>query len=298
MVGTLLEKISCEQIVNQFRFNGTQDEVQELRELMQMLISAPNGRKVLLELQRVGGELPPISFVSGMTDYNGRFYRKDNRIELARIATNIPEMSAEQKAKIKIQMAGTLAHELQHRVDVTKNIELFNNARNRDELIAAQVFVEMSANLTGELVDVELRAQNDLLNKLYIYHHPRDEEGKFRVAKGPKDPMYIRYGGKMVRESVQPPPPSRRKSSIMKALSGKVPRINDYIRKGWGVKNFNPDASHAIFRKNIEAYLSYLEVPMTFDEVMAQVKTCRRPRRKGRLMRSFARLFRGRGRGR
>ncbi|MBQ4471803.1 MAG: hypothetical protein II942_00950 [Alphaproteobacteria bacterium] len=298
MVGTLLEKISCEQIISQFHFNGMPDEIQELRELMQLVSAAPYGRKLLLELQQIGGEMPQISFVPGMSERSGVFYRKENRIELVRIASNIPGMNPKLKARIKIQMAGTLAHELQHRVDVMKNTQLFQNVGNREELIVAQVFDEMSAFMRGEQVDAELRAQNDLLNELYIYHHPRDEEGKMRVAKGPKDPMYIRYGGKVVREDIRLPSPRRRKVALMSALSGKTQRINDYLRKVWRVKNFNPDASHEVFRQNIESYLSYLEIPMTFDEVMAAVKTCRRPRRKSRLMQSLARLIHGRRQGR
>ena len=281
------------QKIDGFRFWGTQDEIKELHELMKMVVSTPCGQKLLLDLKR-GRKMPEIAFeseeIAEAMNRAGCFC--EGKIRLVRIAI-LPEMKPRVKTKVKIQMASTLAHELQHCINLPRDNQLFKNAGNRDELIAAQVMEETSALITENQVGFELRAQNNLLENLYVYHHPGAAKNVFRVVESPKDPMYIQYGGKEIREERIAPA-----ETLKTALSGELGYINYYIRKACRrIKHFNRNASSVAFRQNIEAYLSYLQIPMSFDDVMAQVRS-NRFSRDGRFVRSFARVFGGLRQGR
>ena len=282
------------QKIDGFRFWGTQDEIKELHELMKMVASTSRGQKLLSDLKQGHGKIPTIDFeieeVAKLLSYSGCF--RENEISLVRIAT-FPEMKPRVKTKVKIQMATVLAHELQHCINRQRDNQLFKNVGNRDELIAAQVMEETSALMTEEQVGFELRAQNNLLENRYVYHHPGAAKNVFRVVESPKDPMYIQYGGKEIREG-----PIAHVETLKTALSGELGYINHYIRKACRrIKHFNRNASCVAFRQNIEAYLSYLQIPMSFDDVMAYVRT-NRFSRQGRFVRSFARVFGGLRQGR
>ena len=126
----LSNKLFREQLKQIFSLEGNADEMAELQEVLQMIASVPTGQKLLQKII-AKGKSAKISFVPFFEkeepnwSTKGQFYRNESSITILKIDTDLPDMTRKTRLQSKLMMARTLAHELQHHLDIDRNDTIF-----------------------------------------------------------------------------------------------------------------------------------------------------------------------------
>ena len=251
------DPLFVQKVLSYFKISGTTQEIQALKELLQMIASVPAGQQILQGIVDRDKTVklffaPNVAQGKYAFGMNGQYFLGDNSVKLLKDATNLADIPIKERISLKINQACILAHELQHSADGSINKWLDWHATNINESVLAKVLAEAHAFLNEDQLDRELRAQYGLLGT--------------KMVRGKKE-----------LESVTPHSPARRKDAIKRALSGESPMFKGYMN---GVRRITSRQKYrardltmtALYRTTVEAYLKKMQVAMTFDEAMGYIK--------------------------
>ncbi len=237
-------------------YKGNKEDVKALTELVQLVASAPAGRKIL---EGIMARRKPVTlfFVSELKNneglpISGQYYWVDNSVKLLRKNQDLSKMNREEAIRSKIETTCVLAHELQHSADGSINKWLDLHAANIDESVLVNVLAEAHAVLSEDQLDRELRAQYGLLGK--------------RITQGKEE-----------KETTEPVPTARLKKATERALSGEISMFRGYMnrRRRLVSRRKYPERglrATAVFRETVEDYLKEMNVSMSFTEAIMHVK--------------------------
>ena len=274
MLKRFLEKCVYRWAIANLKFKGNKEEIAELKFLVRQMTLTHTGRQILRKA--INARKPrklTLSF-SRLKEGNGTFYSQNNSVELHRIATNLPEMTAKQKIKAYVQMAGVLAHELQHAVTHDMLNKMHQNSANFQEYKLAHTISETNAYLWENIFTEELKEYHHIQPMVYAYHHPNDSKSRMRPAKGPDDPDFIKYHGIVL----QPVKASQSRQSFLdKSIQGKIKSVN------WSVQSnidsdansdstftFNQESNKAVFNSVLQFFISDMGLKTSAQDVYKQ----------------------------
>ena len=255
-------------ILKCIKFNGSSKEVLQLKSLFLLLCATPAGRTIIQKVLNTNNKTIELSFNKKLTN-SGYFHFESHAIEITHIATDIPEMTKEQKLKSQIMMARILAHELQHVATSSVSEQMLASANNLKDYSFACRLSEANAYMWEQIFYEEI-----LFKKrpriLYLYHHPNDAPGYLRSAPDENNPDFQKYNGAIIYTYKFRDTPEFRKQFVKNALSGKNSLVDLSVNEE--IKHFSPDTppgpSPDAFYNMIPYFLDDMQINTSVDEVL------------------------------